>query len=335
MNKTILIIGATGFIGTRVCEAAHSQGYQVISIRRPASDISHIQSFVKKFFTTDLLSPSCRDDIRSQIKDIPIDYMISLVGSVDYHQSYEQARHANVNTTRSVIQIAKYLQGNNGLQKMVFGGSVTSRGFMGKVSGLSDMINESSDYLKEGLSVYCDVKREAEDLINDAIKTDQLKAVIVEPGSLIGKPIGITTTTNIGLIRKIIKGFPVLKGGASYTSLNRVVDGIILALEKGKIGETYLLGGENMTMKEFALLVRSVLQKKYPHIPMPKIPVYAISRSVGIILGKMNFIINSHQAVMGNGFHYIDSSKAKNDLGYQHSLDDLEQALGEVLNLYG
>jgi dihydroflavonol-4-reductase len=145
------------------------------------------------------------------------------------------------------------------------------------------------------------------------------------------RPARFILSTNIGLIKKIVKGFPVLNGGASYTSLHRVVDGIILVLEKGKIGETYLLGGENMTMKDFALFVRSVLKKDFPDSRQPKIPVFTIPGPVADFLGKMNLIINSQQAVMGNGCHYIDSTKAKNKLGYRHSMEDLKKAVREVL----
>jgi dihydroflavonol-4-reductase len=328
---TVLIAGATGFIGTRVCERLHSQGYRVLALKRPTSDISHIKPHVHTFITSDLFSASCVDEISNQIKSESVDYLISLVGEIDYHQIYELARKAHVDTTKSIIQLALHLQAEVGLKKMVFGGSVTSRGFM--QSGVSplNMINESSDYLKKGLSAYCDVKREAEDLVNQAIKKEKLHTLIVEPGSIIGKPIGNTTTTNIGLIKRIIKGFPVLNGGASYTSLHRVVDGIVLALEKGKIGETYLLGGENMAMKDFALFVRSVLKKDFPDSSQPKIPVFTFPGPFSDFLGKMNFIINSQQAVMGNGCHYIDSTKAKNKLGYRHSMDDLKKVVREVL----
>ena len=55
--------------------------------------------------------------------------------------------------------------------------------------------------------------------------------------------------------------FLVLSGGASYTSAARVAEGIVLALEKGRAGDSYLLGGENMTMKKFALMVRAEAKK--------------------------------------------------------------------------
>jgi dihydroflavonol-4-reductase len=328
---TVLIAGATGFIGTRVCKNIHSQGYRVLAFKRPTSDISHIKPYVHTFITSNLLSASCIDEISNQLKSESIDYLISLVGEIDYHQAYELARKAHVDTTKAIIRLALHLQTNAGLKKMVFGGSVTSRGFMQSDVSPLNMINESSDYLEKGLSVYCDVKREAEDLVNAAIKKDNLHTVIVEPGSIIGKPIGNTTTTNIGLIKKIVKGFPVLNGGASYTSLHRVVDGIALAREKGKIGETYLLGGENMTMKDFALFIRSVLKKDFPDSSQPKIPVFTIPGPFADFLGKMNLIINSQQAVMGNGCHYIDSTKAKNKLGYHHSMEDLKKTVREVL----
>jgi dihydroflavonol-4-reductase len=328
---SILIAGATGFIGSRLCEKLHSQDYQLFALTRSTSDITFIKPYVHKFITSDLSSPSCIDEIANQLSSEHINYLVALVGAVDYHQAYEIARKANVDTTKSIIKVALHLQSNSGLKKMVFGGSVTSRGFMPSDASPLNMINESSDHLQKGLSAYCDVKREAEDLVNKSIKKDKLKAVIVEPGSIIGKPIGNTSTTNIGLIKKIIKGFPVLNGGASYTSLHKILDGIILAVEKGKIGESYLLGGENMTMKDFAILVRSILKDKFQESSQPMIPVFTIPETVADFLGKMNLIINSQQAVMGNNCHYIDSTKAKNKLGYRHSMEDLKKAIKEVL----
>ena len=165
-----------------------------------------------------------------------------------------------------------------------------------------------------------------------AITKDTLNALIVAPGSIVGKGIGDKSTTSIGLIQKIIKGFPMLKGGVSFTSLHRVTEGIIQALEKGKIGETYLLGGENMTMKKFAILVRLILNENFPESLQPKSPVFTIPRPVAKILGNMNLVINQQQAVLGNAFHYIASTKAKNDLGYQHSIEDLKDSVHEVLD---
>jgi nucleoside-diphosphate-sugar epimerase len=167
---TVLIVGATGFIGTRVCEKFHSLGYRVLAFKRPASDISHIKPYVYTFLTSDLFSASCIHEISNQLKSQPIDYLISLAGAVDYHQTYELARKANVDTTKTIIQIAIHLQTKAALKMMAFGGSVTSRGFMKKAVIPLNMLNESSDYLVKGLSVYCEVKREAEDLVNTAIK---------------------------------------------------------------------------------------------------------------------------------------------------------------------
>jgi hypothetical protein len=58
-----------------------------------------------------------------------------------------------------------------------------------------------------------------------------------------------------------------------------------------------------MTMKDFAVRVRSIVKDCFPGFPAPKIPVFRIPRHAAWILGKMNIIINSQQAVLGNGFH--------------------------------
>lgn len=329
---TALIAGATGFIGSRVCEKLHEKKFNIIALKRPASDISHIRQYVKKFVTTDLLSPSCLEDIRSQLKETPIDYMIAAAGAVDYHQDYASAVKSNVDTTRSVIQIGKYLQKQSGLEKLIFVSSVAARGFLDNAGKRARTINELSDFHCPGVSVYLDVKREAEDLIFKAIRKEELKAVMVSPGSIVGKGLGRTATTSTGMIQKIIKGIPMLKGGVSFTSLQRVVEGIHLALEKGKIGELYLLGGENMTMEDFAVLVRSILKENFLKARQPIIPVFTIPGTVAGMLGRMNLVINHQQAVLGNAFHYIDSGKAETELGYHHSMADLKQSVTEVLD---
>ena len=119
-----------------------------------------------------------------------------------------------------------------------------------------------TDYYKTGISVYCDVKKKARDIYINSININKLKAVIVSPGSLTGKPIGNKTTTSVGLIRKILKGFPVLKGGASYVSTSKIAQGLVLAYEQGTIGEEYMMGGENLRMIDFAHIVKTIYNIK-------------------------------------------------------------------------
>ncbi|MBF0450172.1 MAG: NAD-dependent epimerase/dehydratase family protein [Candidatus Magnetomorum sp.] len=332
MSKKIMIAGASGYIGMRVCQNLYQKGYTVFALVRPETDVSSIAPWVKGYFYGDLQKRDSINDILDAISAENISHMISSVGSVNYHQSYEVSRGMNVETTQNIITIALQLQKRNILKKLVFIGSVASRGFLPYPLQPNEWITELSDYYVKNTSIYSDVKKEATTIVEQAIKKDQLKAVIIEPGSLVGKPVGNKSTTSTGLIRKIIKGIPVLKGGASYTSVYKLAEGIVLALEKGTIGETYLLGGENMTMVDLARLVKKLQKEYFPNqIINHWIPILTLPEKLCYLLGYFNIILNTQQALLGNAFHYIDDSKAENQLGYTHTVNDLNDAIVDVL----
>ena len=330
-NKNTLVAGATGFLGLRVCKELFKNGHTVVALSNDSGNISSINDFIAHFITADLLNPNHIEKIIEEIKFRNISTIISLIGSVDYKEDYESSYLKNVKTSQSIVDIALHLHSIKILHKLVFIGSVTSRGFTKKSPKQNKILTESKSYYKKNLSVYSDVKHEAEKLVEDAIKEFNLPACIVEPGSLVGKEIESTSTTNIGLIKKILKGIPILSGGASYTSADKAAEGIVKILQNGTVGETYLLGGENMSMKEFARLVRKIYLKNFPLEKKPVLPIFTIPKILALLLGKLNLIINSQQALLGNTFHYIDFSKAEKETGYSHTRGDLEEEILAIL----
>jgi len=333
MPKKVLIAGASGYLGSRLCSEFYSRGYLTYALGRSDNNKKILSNFIENFFVFDLQKKEQINKIVKKIKSENISNIIASVGSVDYHQSYELSKAINVETTKNIIEIALKLQKQEILNKLVFVGSVASRGFFYEAPTSSNFINESTDYYKMKKSIYSDVKRESENLIRKAIKDNNLKALIVEPGSLVGRDAGNKSTTSTSLIQKIIKGFPVLGGGASYCSVYKVAEGIALALENGIIGESYLLGGENLTMIDFARLIKKIQKENYPDQSKFNsiIPIFSIPKTMSFLLGYFNIVLNLQQAILGNTFHYIDSTKAKKDLGYNHSYKDLEDAIIEVL----
>jgi len=332
MKEKVLVIGATGFIGIRICRELYQRGYEVHALTRKSSDTSAIDKYVHGYLHGDLTSTADIEKMHDDISAKKIPHIIFAAGSVDYHQNLEEARTSNVKTVKNFIDIACRLSDSGLLQRFVFVGSVASRGFFISEPESSQFINEDSDLYKRGVSVYCDVKREAEEIVNRSVREKNLNAVIVEPGSLVGAELGNRTTTNIGLIKKIIKGIPILRGGASYTSVDALARGIINALEMGRVGESYLLGGENMPMKNFALMVRGQALRKSNYNRKALLPVITIPSSLAVVLGKLNIMINEQQALLGRTFHYIDSAKARDEIGYRHTVEDLERAIDDVID---
>jgi len=86
-----------------------------------------------------------------------------------------------------------------------------------------------------------------------------------------------------------------------------------------------------MPMKEFALLVRRLGGEHFPGMRISSFPILTISPRAASMLAKINVMMNRQQALLGSAFHYIDSSKAQEELGYSHSPEDLEQMILKVL----
>jgi len=330
MPQKVMVAGATGYIGVRVCQILYQKGYELIALVRPQSDKSSIEKWINKYIEGELHKKEDITDIIKSAQKENISYFIACVGAVNYHHHYELSKTINVETAKNIIDITFSLQKSDSFEKLVFIGSIASRGFLSIHPNPDEYIDESRDYYVKNQSVYSDVKKEAKTVVQTAIRNQNLKALIIEPGSLVGKAVGNKTTTSIGLINKVINGFPVLGGGASFISVYKVAEGIVLGMEKGRIGETYLLGGENLTMREFAFLVKKCHQHYFPKRFLDMIPVLIIPEKLSYLLGYFNIFLNTQQALLGNAFHYINDTKARKELGYTHTKKDLEEAIIET-----
>lgn len=331
MKKEVFIAGAAGFIGIRVCEIMADAGYSVHAMVLPGESTDVIDGYISSRLEADLLASEDLERIEKYIEEKEVPFLVSLVGGVDYRQDYEASRRVNVSTAEALTSIAVKLSQKGILKKMVFGGSVAARGFLPGKGGKGHLVDESTDDYQKGLAVYCDVKREAEEVILQAIEKDKLPACIIQPGSLVGPEREGRTTTTVSLIRRALKGVPVLAGGASYTSVGAIAEGVRAALEKGAVGETWLLGGENMTMKDFALLARRLAGEHFPRLKISSFPLLTISPLLASLLGRLGAAMNRQQALLGSSFHHIDSSKAVRELGYRHSPEVLEEMIRAVL----
>jgi dihydroflavonol-4-reductase len=331
MKRNILIAGASGFLGSRVAAILKNQNCHITAFARNISEAGHVGHSVDRFIQGDL---SLESSINSLVEETGTgtSEALFLAGSVDYHQEYESAYISNVKTAENFTRILGHLNGKSSIRRCLFVGSVASHGFLSHEPSEDEYIKEETDYYREGLSIYADIKREAVTRVTELSGELSLNPVILEPGSLVGGGKGNRSTTNTGLIRKILKGMPVLSGGASYTSAERAAEGIVSALTRGKPGNRYLLGGENMRMKDFARLVRRIAFEEHSFRVRGRIPLFTLPSGISRLMGRAGIVMNSQQALLGNSFHYINSGKARDELGYTHSPDDLRFAIKETLD---
>jgi dihydroflavonol-4-reductase len=147
----------------------------------------------------------------------------------------------------------------------------------------------------------------------DAMRKDGVPVVIVNPGEVYG-PNDTALITACNLI-DFAKSKPVLvcNGGTSVVYIDDVALAIVRAMEKGKPGERYILGGENLTVRQLAELSLELLGQKKSIVQVPNGVIKALA-AVGTAL-HIPLPFNPHVIPYATRFWFMDSSKAQRELG--------------------
>jgi dihydroflavonol-4-reductase len=297
----VFVTGGSGFIGSVVVRTLVAEGHEPRCLVRPRSRTHRIDAIrceriegdvrdagsVKKGMdgcegVIHLASPSAWNEIDSPLMDEVIE-----------------------GGTRNVLDAARGQRGT----RVVFVSSVVA------VNG-SDVprtFDETATFtLPDAKLRYSRCKRAAERLCAAAIK-DGVPVVIVNPGEVYGP--GDTGMVTAGNLVDVARARPVLvcRGGTSLVYVDDVALGIVRALERGRAGERYILGGDNLTIRQLAELCLQLLARKKLVITVPNAivkPLTAVATTLRIPLPY-----NPHVVPYATKYWFMDSSKAQRELG--------------------
>jgi dihydroflavonol-4-reductase len=212
-----------------------------------------------------------------------------------------------IDGTNNILSSAKAAK----LKRLVYVSSLLA------VNGSKDpkVFDETSPFELEGTNLrYSIAKRRAEELCIAATK-DGLEVVIVNPGEVYGRD--DDTFVTAGNLKDILTSWPALacRGGTPVTHVDDIADGTIAAIDKGRSGERYILGGDNMTVEQLVRLTLDIAGKKTPVMKLPN----------GLVKGLVNGMAKLHLPTpvipevldYATLFWFMDSSKAKSELGYR------------------
>ncbi len=174
--------------------------------------------------------------------------------------------------------------------------------------------------------LYPRVKREAEALCRQAAK-DGLRVVMVNPTEVYGPDdTGLITA---GTLVDFARSAPavVCTGGTSVAHVDDVAEGAVAALDKGRSGERYILGGENLSIEDLAKTTLEILQRKPRTLKIPNSLLRGIAR-VGPLL-RIPLPFNPAAVPYGTLFWYMSSAKAQRELGV--SFRDARATLGDTV----
>ena len=308
----ILITGGAGFLGQKLARALIADRHDVrILVRKPnmVADNSRAGTqIVGDLGNPGSLAEACEG----------IDWVFHTAGLISYNPTKNDLMYqTNVLGTRAITAAAKHA----GVKRFIHTSSTAAIGI--SEDPLAPMTEDSPFNAGHLGLAYFTTKLEAEQEVLKQV-ANGLDAVIVNPGSLLGP--GDTRRFEKGYVGLIYKYNPpfLFHGGINFVDIEDVVRGHLLAAEKGRTGERYLLGGENLSFADLIRRVNAVIGRPSPKRFVPKSAMGFVST----MLRGMNKVgIDIHMSPelvkqVCQWYLYVDSSKAKKELGYNpHRID--------------
>jgi dihydroflavonol-4-reductase len=322
----VFITGGTGFIGGHVVRALRERGDEVRALVRNPDKGRELAELGCNLVAGTL---SSKDAIGTGMHDCDAVIHGAAVYEVGIPESEHRAMYeANVIGTENVLRAALEAK----LPKVVY---ISTVGAFGNTKG--QVVDESYEHPGTSFtSYYEETKLEAHRLAKRLIAEEGLPCVIVQPGGVYGpqdhSPIGQQMNQFLAGRMPLI-AFPDL--GFNMVHVDDVAAGVLLALDRGKAGEAYVLGGQITTMRELIQTLAGVSGKKAPRRALPT-PLMKAMTPFGSIVGKvMGQGPNLRELISSadNVTFWAKHDKAMAELDYTPR--GLEQGLRDTLEAEG
>ncbi len=303
-----LVTGATGFVGAAVARALLAARWQVRVLARKESDRSNLRDLdveVAAGDLTDLGSLQRAAEGCDGLFHAAADYRL---GARDPSQLYRN----NVDGTRNVLMAAR----GAGVRRIVYTSSVATVGIPGDGSPGDE---RSPVALENMIGHYKRSKFLAEALVLEAAR-EGLSVVLVSPSTPVG-PGDVKPTPTGQLVLDAAAGrMPAyVDTGLNIVHVDDVAAGHLLAYERGQVGERYILGGEDMTLREILGQISAQVGRAPPRVRLPYglvLPIAYLAEGYAKLSGRSGRI-TLEGVRMSRKRMFFSSAKAVRELGYR------------------
>jgi nucleoside-diphosphate-sugar epimerase len=306
----IFVTGATGFIGSKLCMKLADIGHQVHALYRSESKAIILRDLDIHLFKGDILD---YDSLKNAMKGCQQIYHMAAFTDVwikDESRIYE----LNVTGTLNVLNAAM----ETGIKDIVI--SSTAGVFGPSLDG--NDVTESSIRQMDFFIEYERTKAIAEEMSLKFLQSG-LNIRIVNPTRVYGPGVLNPSNSVTKLIASYITGkWRVIPGDGNsvgnYVFIDDTVNGHLLAMEKGSLGEKYLLGGDNLSYNDFFNLLGEISGRRRLMLKVPLTPIYFAS-DLAMFINKLTGVKPFITKGLIRKFNYnwrVNSRKAKIDLGY-------------------
>lgn len=318
----ILITGSTGYIGSKLTAKLAEEGDDIHILCRtapalPAFNKPNIKVFIGDISDTESLKPALQN----------VDKVYHLAAYARLWAKDSSTFHKlNVDGLENVLKASR----EAGVSKLVY---TSTAGVIGPSK--DKPMTENDPRITGFFNLYESTKSESEKLALDYSRQG-LNITILNPSRIYGPGFDTGSNPFTKIIEMYLKGnWKIIPGSGndigSYPHIDDVVDGHIAAMEKGRNGERYILGGVNATFNEFMQLVQrhSGIEKKLKHVPF-----FALTLLSRIMLLNANItgkppLITPDWVAKYKYDWALDSSKAVTELGY--SIRPLSDGIRETV----
>jgi dihydroflavonol-4-reductase len=304
-----LVTGATGFLGSHVARELAVRGESVRVLVRPSSALRALDGFPAERVTGDLRDAASLDRALagvSRVFHVAADYRL---WSRDPREIYE----SNVTGTWNLLEAARRAS----VEKFVYTSTVATIA-VPREGSLPNEATQAS--FGEMIGHYKRSKFQAEHLAMRAAETG-LPLVIVNPTTPVGPGDSKPTPTGKIIVDFLNGRMPgYVDTGLNFVPVEDCARGHLLAAERGRIGERYILGGDNLSLKQMLSILAAVSGRPAPRWKIPHVLAYAAGyadTAVSKLLGREPRI-PLEGVRMARHKMFVDASKAVEELGFAH-----------------
>ena len=303
------VTGATGFVGSHVARALAAQGADLRLLVRSGSDLRNVRELQAEQVIGDLRDAA---SLKKSVAGCDVVFHVA----ADYRlwvRDPEEMYRSNVEGTKAILEAAR----ESRVRRVVYTSSVATMGFQSN----GYLANEESPVsLANMIGPYKRSKFMAEEIAIAAGRSG-MDVVVVNPTTPVGERDIKPTPTGRIVVDFLKKKFPAyVDTGLNLVDVGECARGHVAALEQGRSGERYILGGENLTLKQILDKLAVITG-----LPSPKIKVpYVVALATGVVDQVVTGYIRHREpratidAVrMGRKKMFVSSGKAERDLGWK------------------
>ena len=304
----VLVTGASGFVGSAVAAKLVERGFSVRALVRATSPRSHLAGLDLDYVQGDLRDA---ETIRPAMAGVRYLFHVA----ADYRlwaRDRNEIVINNVTGTRVMMEEALHA----GVERIVYTSSVATLAVQRDGTSVDETV--PLEELK-AIGAYKRSKVAAERLVERMIAQQGLPAVIVNPSTPIGPRDVKPTPTGRIIVEAALGRIPAfVDTGLNLVHVDDVAQGHLAALDRGKIGERYILGGQNVQFSEMLAVIANLIGRRPPRVRLPRsaiVPLALAAETVARFTGREPFV-TMDALRMSRYRMFFTAAKAERDLGF-------------------